>query len=97
MAWETGEQDASVWNTDLEFDSRALVGKKGWEEEECNVDIGRCFQCGRDGRGDLDQTDGHFYCNDCWGAFEVWRSSQPMNVNAGRHQTRGSGGADIPA
>ena len=84
--------DADGWNT--EFEPRALVAKSSWEDDE-DANIDRCFQCGRDGRGDLDQTDGQFYCNDCWGAFEVWRSTQPMN--AGRHQARRGGGADIPA
>ena len=91
FAWGTGEQDASGWNTEIE--PRDLMSKKSWEEEE-DSNMDRCFQCGRDGRGDLDQTDGHFYCNDCWGAFEVWRNSQP--ITAGRHQSR-RGGGDIPA
>ena len=83
--------DDAGWNT--EIDASAMMPQSTWEAEDSNID--RCFQCGRDGRGDLDQTDGHFYCNDCWGQFEIWRSSQP--VNAGRHQTRRGGGADIPA
>ena len=62
----TGDSDG--WNTDLE--QRPLVAKASWEEEEDAI-RDRCSQCGRDGRGDFDQTDGHFYCNDCWGAFEV--------------------------
>ena len=33
-----------------------------------------CHECGRAGPGDLDQTDGHFYCARCWEHFEVWRA-----------------------
>ena len=88
----TGDVDG--WNTEIE--PRPLVAKSSWDDEEGNMD--RCYQCGRDGRGDLDQTDGNFYCNSCWGAFEFnqqLRTSQPV-TNA-KHHVRGGGGADIPA
>ena len=92
-----GIGDADGWNTDIE--PRPLVAKASWEDDQ-DANIDRCFQCGRDGRGDLDQTDGQFYCNDCWGAFEVWRSSQPVNAGGNaagtKHQAR-RGGGDIPA
>ena len=92
MTGLTGDVDG--WNTEIE--PRPLVAKSSWDDEEGNMD--RCHQCGRDGRGDLDQTDGNFYCNSCWGAFEFnqqLRTSQPV-TNA-KHHVRGGGGADIPA
>ena len=78
--------DADSWNTEL--GPRPPVATTSWEEGDGVID--RCFQCGRDGRGDVDQTDGQFYCNDCWGAFEVWRSSQSVN-HGGRQDPHGRG------
>ena len=47
----------------------------------------RCYECGRTSEGEVDHTDGNFYCVACWEQFEVWRSGQAQggcNRNKGK-------------
>jgi hypothetical protein len=39
---------------------------------------GRCGQCGLHKFGDIDTSDGNFYCEDCWKAFESSRNEGSM-------------------
>jgi hypothetical protein len=39
---------------------------------------GRCGQCGLHKFGDIDTSDGNFYCEDCWKAFESSRNETAL-------------------
>ena len=39
---------------------------------------GRCGQCGLHKFGDIDTSDGNFYCDDCWKAFESSRNETTL-------------------
>ena len=42
--------------------------------------LGQCTQCGNEKFGDVDTSDGHFYCEDCWKAFESSRTDSALLV-----------------
>ena len=41
---------------------------------------GWCRQCGLCKYGDIDTSDGNFYCDDCWKAFELSRNSNTLSM-----------------
>mmetsp|Transcript_39984 Transcript_39984/g.125587 ORF Transcript_39984/g.125587 Transcript_39984/m.125587 type:complete len:872 (-) Transcript_39984:79-2694(-) len=92
--YEAYTRDAEVegWNSNVgEYEE----GSPSGEEETPTQRMDRCYQCGRDRLCEIDQTDGNFYCTDCWGAFEVEVLRETTAQQSSRSSRSGRGGSRL--
>jgi len=90
--YEAYARDAEVEGWDVgEYEE----GSPSGEEEAPTQRMDRCYQCGRDRLCEIDQTDGNFYCTDCWGAFEVEVLRESTAQQSGRSGRSGRGGSRL--